>query len=125
MNPRLALNDLITLACLLALAVIWWPTDGLPSPFVPSGPRTVTILEETDERTPEYAAMFTALPGHQMAKEHRIVVLDDDLDTPLVNRLETLTSERPAVFIEAGDKVLYSGKCPLGVEALNALVREH
>lgn len=98
---------------------------GVPSILTPAGPRDVVILEETEQRTPEYAKTFIDLATHQVSKEHNIQILDDDLSSPIVEKLKGVTAERPAIFISVSDRLLYSGKCPAGVEAVNALIREH
>ena len=129
MTITLGIRDLLA-AVLVAVVFgvcLWWPTDGLPLPFVPEpGKRTVTILEETEDRTPKFAAFAVTLRNHQISKEHDVRgPLDDDLSSEIVTRVKGLTPERPGVVIEAGDKVTYAGKCPDEVEALAQLIREN
>ena len=50
MTITLGIRDLLA-AVLVAVVFgvcLWWPTDGLPLPFVPSGPYEVVIAHDSD-----------------------------------------------------------------------------
>lgn len=90
---------------------------NVPSIVTVEGPRTVVVLHETEETTPELSQAFISLrtgenAGYMAAKKHKLLILDDDAKgvdgapVPLIAKLATEGVGLPAAFILNGDAVV-------------------
>lgn len=109
-------------------------------PEVVEGPRTVLIVNETLDRTPEVAAIFTQLRAGDAAKYlaekgHTLTILDDDASNPDGKPAEVLEKYRadftnvglPCVLVvhpESG-RVMGAAKLPETADGVIELLRQH
>lgn len=80
------------------------PAPVPPVPVVVDGPLSVVILHETADQMPADSALYVQLRGGEFdsylrGKGHKLVILDDDTQTPLVQSLAGQGVPLPAMFI--------------------------
>jgi hypothetical protein len=105
-------------------------------PFTPavSGPRTVVILHETAEVTPELSQAFVALrsgdnASYLKSKNHSLLILDDDAVTtggqpfPLIASLKGEGVPLPATFVLDGKKVVAKSQLTGGAAQVMELLK--
>lgn len=97
-----------------------------PAPFPPPTPtpgkRTITILEQSEDRTPQQAAILTSqtLRKYLDSKGHKLRITDVD-SVPAADK-----SDLPRLVIEDGDgKVIYQGALPGTVDAVLETIKAH
>ena len=81
------------------------------------GPRDIVVVEETADRTPEYAALWTQLQTE--LPDHRVQILEVDSQFAP----DTQGVKLPAIIISdpAGNEV-YRGTCPTTLDAVRRLI---
>lgn len=108
-------------------------------PEVQDGPRQILIVHESLDRTPEVAAIFTALRAGEPAKYiadngHTLAILDDDTGNPDGAPAEILAKHKAAIdlaglpcvlIIDPAGKVLGSSKLPESADGVIELLKRH
>jgi hypothetical protein len=137
---------LVTFALGMVLGVAGSKCDFTPVPPKPpvvvpevEGPRKVLIVNETLDRTPEVAAIFTQLRAGESAKyladkKHELLILDDDASTPDGKAVELLDKHRDAfaatglpcvLVIHPDGRVLGAAKLPQTADGVIEFLRQH
>lgn len=117
----------------LVLLLIYSKSEGgvLPTPDVVPGARTVVIIHESADKTPELGSLIINLrkrggtaQAYLAGKGHSLYILDDDLQ----NKWALAPQQVPALFIlDSTGKVLFEQAIPAGYTADNVIerLREH
>lgn len=109
-----------------------------PNPPVVAGPRTILILHETGQQTPNHGILFNSLrsgPAASYLKEHkhRLFILDDDSVSsdgkPLLEawrkHLSDITIPALVVIDHASGAVLFKGAVPETADEILSTLKAH
>lgn len=116
-------------AGLLWLAFYAPQTGGcnLPSPFTPTGPRTIYVVREAGGNVPtEVQALAVALQDGPTgpalrAKGHKLLILDNDDEA--IAKFKPFDDSKSELLICDGDKLLSREPLPLTVDAFLAALK--
>ena len=95
-----------------------------PEPTPAPGKRTVTIIEESKDRTVEQAKIMTKLRSYLPSKGHSLKILDVSQIVPPASAPSR--DSLPRIVIDDGaGKLLFQGPFPATVDAVIKLIQKH
>lgn len=132
-SPLPLILALLAVWYLLGGKLPWVPTPG-PGP-APVGVRSVLIVRETEDTTPEQARLATALrtgthAEYLKTKGHSLRILDDDAVNENGQPVAELAKYKPfsipeLLIISPPDKLLHRGPLPKTADEVMSRLKEH
>lgn len=126
--------NVLGLAIIAAGAWLLWSGGNWSIPgFVPAGPKTVLIVRETEDTTPEQAIVATGLRAgahadYLKSKGHSLLILDDDAVNEAGQPLPLLAKFKPysvpeLLIVSPPDRLIHREPLPASADAVMAAIK--